>query len=94
MKVQITQQDIDKAGHGNSNDPLARALQRTYGGDWHTETHSRGKQMSNAGAWKTPGADFSVDRETTLALVAFDNGKGASPRIAELTPVDEALEGE
>jgi hypothetical protein len=89
MQVEITAADIGGAGHGNSDDPLARALNRTTGKEWRTEIYSAGRQLRHGRAW-VPGEIFlAIDQDTTKALQAFDTSNDFAERRVYLEEPDE-----
>lgn len=86
LKIEITQSDIQGAGTGNDNDPLARALNHCTGKAWRTEVYSNGLALKQGGAWTVDFSEnYHIDPETTRALVAMDRGEPFQPRTATLT---------
>ena len=74
-EVKIMDADIQGAGTGNDNDPLARALNRVSGKSWRTEVYSHGVELGMGGAWTNDFSEnFTIDPVTTRALVAMDSG--------------------
>ena len=91
LTLQIKDEDIQGAGHGSTDDPLARALRREYPGEWRTELHSQGIALREGAAWLQKGSeftDYTMDEGTRKALLAFDEGVDFLPRTVVLTPVE------
>jgi hypothetical protein len=88
LSVEITAADIAVAGKGNTDDPLATALNRLHPSTnkWWTEVYSHGNKLREGGAW-VPGTSMSygIDAATTAALQALDAGQLFQPTVAELT---------
>ena len=57
MKVEIRQEDIVGAGHGNFDDPLTKALHRLTGKPWATEIYSRGDRIKQGGRSTRPSTN-------------------------------------
>lgn len=89
LTIQIELEDIQGAGHGNTGDPLSRALLRTTGKEYWTETYSQGLPMQQGHAWlRDFSENYHVDVETTQALQRFDKTQEFEPRPVVLTPVE------
>lgn len=74
MQVKIEPTDIEGSGHGNSNDPLVRAMERTTGQKtWRSEVFSQGQRMRQGTLWNIDSSNyFLIDEVTTKALQDFD----------------------